>query len=137
MLSERNAPKNGEPTVGFSFTTMLKQNGRVLVKDFLANNNVTVLEHPPHSPALVPTDVYLFPQMKSALKGWVFGDTTDIIKNATVELKRLSKLLPGKVSNTFTVAGRSVQFQKGGLFRRICILNNCIFCIVLYFSELN
>jgi len=109
----------------------------VFVNDFLANNNVTVLEHPPHSPALVPTDVYLFPQMKSALKGWVFGDTTDIIKNATVELKRLSKLLPGKVSNTFTVAGRSVQFQKGGLFRRICILNNCIFCIVLYFSELN
>jgi histone-lysine N-methyltransferase SETMAR len=57
-----------------------------LFKDFLANNNVAILEHPPHSPDLAPADVYLFPQLKSALKLWVFGDTTDIIKNATVEL---------------------------------------------------
>jgi len=28
MLSERNAPKNGERTVGFSFTTMLQHTGR-------------------------------------------------------------------------------------------------------------
>jgi transposase len=68
----------------------------VFVSDFIANNNVTILEHPPNSPDLVPADVYLFPQMKSVLKGRVFGDTTDIIKNATIELKRLSKLLPEK-----------------------------------------
>jgi len=28
MLSEGNAPKNGEPTVGFSLTTMLQHTGR-------------------------------------------------------------------------------------------------------------
>jgi len=41
----------------------------VLVKDFLAKNNVTTLEHPPNSPDLAVTDTYLFPRLKSALNG--------------------------------------------------------------------
>jgi hypothetical protein len=51
-----------------------------LVKDFLAKNSVTTLEHPLFSPWL---------QLKSAWKGWFFCDATDISKNATEELKRL------------------------------------------------
>jgi hypothetical protein len=37
----------------------------VLIKDFLAKNNVTTLELPQY---LAPTDLYLFPELKSALK---------------------------------------------------------------------
>ena len=37
----RKHPKNGEPAVDFSFTTCRL----VLIKDFLAKNNVTSLEH--------------------------------------------------------------------------------------------
>jgi len=33
----------------------------VLVKDFLPNNNVTTLSHPPYSHHLAPADFYLFP----------------------------------------------------------------------------
>jgi hypothetical protein len=62
-----------------------------LVKDFLAKNSVAALKHPPHSPDLGPADFYLFPQLKSALKGWCFCDTTDIIKNAMKQVKRLSQ----------------------------------------------
>jgi histone-lysine N-methyltransferase SETMAR len=29
--------------------------------DFLAKNNVAILEHPPYSPDLTPADFYLFP----------------------------------------------------------------------------
>jgi len=61
-----------------------------LVKDFLATNNVTTLEHPPYSPDLDPADFYLFPQLKSATKGRGFTVATGIIKNAAEELKRLS-----------------------------------------------
>jgi hypothetical protein len=53
----------------------------VLVKDFLAKNKMTISEHPPHS--LATADFYLFPRIKSAIKGWVFCDATDIIKNET------------------------------------------------------
>jgi hypothetical protein len=50
---------------------------------------VTALEHPPYSPELAAADFYLFPRLKSALKGRRFCDATDIIKNVTGELKRL------------------------------------------------
>jgi transposase len=57
----------------------------------LARNNVTTLENPPYSSELTPADFYLFPQLKSALKRWHFCDATDIIKNATEGLIRLSQ----------------------------------------------
>jgi hypothetical protein len=44
----------------------------LLVKDFIAANSVTTLDHPPYSPELAAPDFYLFPQLKSALKGWHF-----------------------------------------------------------------
>jgi len=69
MQSEGNAPKNGEPTVGFSFTTLPAAHRSVLVKDVLAKSNVTTLEHPPYSADLGPADIYLFHPPKSALKG--------------------------------------------------------------------
>jgi hypothetical protein len=37
----------------------------ILIKDFLENNKVTTLGHPPHSPDLDQTDFYLLPRMKS------------------------------------------------------------------------
>ena len=33
----------------------------VSLKDFLPNNHVTTLEHPPYSPDLAAADLYLFP----------------------------------------------------------------------------
>jgi transposase len=62
-----------------------------LVKNFLSNNNVTTPELPPYSPELVPADFFLFPQMKSALKEQRFCVATDIINNATEQLKSLSQ----------------------------------------------
>jgi hypothetical protein len=63
-----------------------------LVKDFIAKNGVTALEHTSYSPDLASADFYLFPQLKSALKGQNFCDATDVIKNATEELKRLLQI---------------------------------------------
>jgi transposase len=75
---------------------------------FSAKNNVTTLELPPYSPELAPAEFYLFPQLKSALKVQHFYDANDIIKNMTEELKMLSQMASMNVSNTFTVAGRSI-----------------------------
>jgi hypothetical protein len=49
---------------------------------------VTTLEHPTCSPDLAPADYYIFPRLKLAFKGRRFYDATDVIKNATAELKR-------------------------------------------------
>jgi UDP-galactopyranose mutase len=62
-----------------------------LVKEFLATNNVTALEHLPYSPDLIPANFHLFSQLKSAMKGRGFIIASDIIKNDAEELKRLSQ----------------------------------------------
>jgi transposase len=62
----------------------------VLNMDFLAKKNVTILEYLPYSPDLAPSDSYLLPPLKSVFKRRSFRDASDIIKNATEELKRLS-----------------------------------------------
>jgi hypothetical protein len=66
----------------------------VVIKIFSTENNVTTLEPPPYPPYLVPTEFYMFHRLKSALKGRRFCDATDIIKNATEELKRLPGMFP-------------------------------------------
>jgi len=62
-----------------------------MVKEVLGKNNVTTLENSPYSPHLAAADFYLFPWLESALKGRRIGDATEIIKNATEELKSLSQ----------------------------------------------
>jgi len=54
----------------------------VLIKNFLAKNNVTTLDLPPYYSDLPPRDFIC------SLNGRHFCDGTDIIKNATEELKR-------------------------------------------------
>jgi len=57
---------------------------------FLSKERCDITGAPLHSPDLAPTDFYLFPRQKSALRGRSFCDATDVIKNATDELNRLS-----------------------------------------------
>jgi hypothetical protein len=89
MRSKGNDQKKWRNNSWFLLNDNAPAHRSVLVKDFLAENNVTTPEHPPYYPGVAPPDTYLFPWLKSALKGRCFGDVRDIIKNATEELKRL------------------------------------------------
>jgi hypothetical protein len=90
MRSEGNVPKYGGKNSWFLRHDNVPAHRSVLVKDFLAKNNVTTLEHLTFSPDLASADFYPFPPLKSTLKERHFSDATDITKNATEELKRLS-----------------------------------------------
>jgi transposase len=57
------------------------------IGEFLANKNIPTLPHPPYSPDLVPCDFYLFPKLKSKLKGHHFGTVENIRKILTDDLK--------------------------------------------------
>jgi hypothetical protein len=61
------------------------------MREFLASNQITVLEHPPYSPALAPTDFFLFPNIKEILKGRHFHNTDDIRSNMMAALKAISQ----------------------------------------------
>ncbi|GFX69366.1 mariner Mos1 transposase [Trichonephila clavipes] len=61
------------------------------VKRFLAKHSIPVLEHPPYSPDLAPCDFYLFPKVKSALKGTRFESVEAVKEKAAGVLKELTK----------------------------------------------
>jgi hypothetical protein len=90
MRSEGETAKIGESTVDF-FHNNAPAHRSVLVKDFLTNNNVTTLEHSPYVSDLASPDFQQFPRLKSSLNRRRSFATTDVIKNATEELKILSR----------------------------------------------
>jgi len=47
------------------------------------------MEHPPYSPDLALNDFWLFPKIKSSLKGQRFQDTEDIQQNVMTALKAI------------------------------------------------
>jgi hypothetical protein len=74
---------NGEPTVGFFLHDNAPAHRSVLIK-----NNVTTVEHPHTLPTCLGVISICSFLLKSTLKGRHFCDVTDIIENATEELKR-------------------------------------------------
>jgi histone-lysine N-methyltransferase SETMAR len=61
------------------------------MREFLASKQITVLEYPPYSPDLSPSDFFLLPKIKEILKGRHFDDFDDIRRNATAALKAVSQ----------------------------------------------
>jgi len=68
------------------------------VKQFLANKNIIVHEHPPYSPDLAPCDFCLFPEIKSVLKGTHFVSVENV-KAKTAEI--LNSLAEHDLRNCF------------------------------------
>jgi hypothetical protein len=48
------------------------------VTEFLAKHSIPVVLHPPYSPDLTPCDFFLFPRLKSTLKGKWFQDVAEM-----------------------------------------------------------
>lgn len=63
----------------------------LLVREFLAKKNLPVCPHPPYSPDLAPCDFWLFPKIKTVLKGKRFDTIPDIEIATKEQLKALPK----------------------------------------------
>lgn len=61
------------------------------VRQFLANKQITALDHPPYSPDLAPCDFWLFPRLKTVLKGTHFASVEEIKATVTRELRDLKE----------------------------------------------
>ena len=59
------------------------------IRQFLAENNIAVLEQPPYSPDLAPCDFFLFPKLKGVIKGTRFQDSKAITTAVTKELRAI------------------------------------------------
>jgi hypothetical protein len=58
----------------------------LVVKIFLTKHGVMEISYPSCSPDLEPADFFLFPRVKTALKGKRFQDVEDIMKSLKAEL---------------------------------------------------
>ena len=63
----------------------------VSVKTFLTKHKITVLEHPLYSPGLSPCDFFLFPEIKSALRGTRFESIDTVKAKGTELMNKLSE----------------------------------------------
>jgi hypothetical protein len=71
---------------------------RIVCEAFLVNENFTELEHTPYSPELAPCDFYLFPKIKSVLKG-THSLSVENVKAKTAE--NLNSLTEHDLRNCF------------------------------------
>ncbi|KAJ4449941.1 hypothetical protein ANN_01348 [Periplaneta americana] len=90
----------------------------IIVKNFLARHNITALDHPPYSPDLSPPDYFLFPRLKSHLKGRRFN-AEEVIANATRALRRVSQNGFQPTSRNSTRVGKSVLLRKATILKGI------------------
>jgi hypothetical protein len=130
MLSEGNVTKNGEPSLvspSWQCSSTPVDFGQGFISKEQRDN--------PGAFPIIPWPssswIYLFLDWSQHWRDGAFVNATDISKNATEEMKRLSQYM--NISNTFPVAGRSVPYScTRGLFWRKCSLNDCT---ILNFSE--
>ena len=61
------------------------------VNEFLVKKQTCVIDHPPYSPDLSPCDYFLFPKLKTAMKGAFYDDVPTIQAAVTQVLKNIPK----------------------------------------------
>jgi len=61
----------------------------LLIREFLTKHEATVVPQPPYSPDLAPADFFLFPQLKSSLKGRQFQTIEEIEENSIRDLRAI------------------------------------------------
>jgi len=61
----------------------------LLICEFLTKHEATVVPQPPYSPDLAPADLFLFPKLKSSLKGRRFQTVEEIEENSVRDLRAI------------------------------------------------
>jgi len=61
----------------------------LLIHEFLTKHEATIVPQPPYSPDLAPADVFLFPKLKSSLKGRRFQTVEEIEENSIRDLRAI------------------------------------------------
>jgi transposase len=69
----------------------------LLIYSYLAKHQISVVPHPPYSPDLGPADFFLFPKLKTTLKGRCFQTIEEIEENATRTARDHRKCLPRSI----------------------------------------
>lgn len=82
--------------------------------DFLNQNNIIRLPHPPYSPDLAPSDFFLFGYIKNKLEGSKFEDPEELLLEIKRIISQISIDVLDKVFREWILRCQKVRAQKGG-----------------------
>jgi hypothetical protein len=99
----------------------------LLIHDFLANTNTTVLPQPPYSPALAPADFFSFFKLKSTLKEQRFQTIKEITENSQMEHAQSRARHTRNVSRSGNGVWSGASMQEGSTLKatRLTQLQAC------------
>ena len=60
----------------------------MLVLEFLFKNKTVIIPHPPYSPDLASADFYLFPKLKTQMKGKCFARIEEIKEESASRIEK-------------------------------------------------
>ena len=89
----------------------------LLIREFLTKHETTVVPQPPYSPDLAPADFFLFPQLKSSLKGHRFQTIEEIEENWTRDLRAIPQNKFRTRSRTGKNVGSGVSRVEGSTLK--------------------
>jgi len=103
MKRLREAVQRKRPEAWTNKTWMLHHDNApahasLIIHEFLAKQDTIVMPQPPYSPDLAPADFFLFPKLKSTLKGRRFQTIEEIKENS---LQDLCVILQNTFQDTF------------------------------------
>ena len=109
----RVRPGMCESGVWFLLHDNAPSHNATIVKQFLAQRKVTVFHHLPYSPDLAPADYFLFPKVKSHLKGRLFDSISDIQKavTSTLNTTAMDDIYKG-IQTLYDHANQCVQLER-------------------------
>jgi len=96
LVHLRDAVRRKRPELWENQTWMLHHDNApahalLLIHSYLAKHQTSVVPHPPYSPDLAPADFFLFPKLKTTLKGCHFQTTEETQENAIRELRAITE----------------------------------------------
>ena len=79
----------------------------MLVREFFAKNKTIIMPQPPYSPDLAPVDIFLFPKLKTSMKGKRFATIEEIKEKSKQELLTIPKR---RISEVFRALEKNVLY---------------------------
>jgi len=121
----RDAVRRKRPELWENQTWMLHHDNApahasLLVRSYLAKHQTSVVPHAPYSPDLAAADIYLFPKLKTNLKGRRFQTIQEIQENAIREVRAITEsafqeALQWKKHWERRIAGRGDYSEEGSI----------------------
>jgi transposase len=102
------------------------------VLQFLAEKKNYTMPQPPYSPDLAPCDFWLFPKLKTGLRGRRFATADGIKENAEAGKRAIKKTILKNVSKLGKTDGASVCAQKEGTLKVFRLVSPTVHSIKVY-----